>query len=102
MKLSALFALTMLATSLMAVHAEAQWSYRPVQVTPRYQVRVNSPRYAPPVTQRPVYFAPGPARVSSGPRVVYEPKNVVYSRRRPILGGYSVRVRPAYRRTVIW
>jgi hypothetical protein len=52
---------------------------------------------------RPVMVAPAPvARVARGPVVVYQPTTVVYSRRRPILGGYSVRTRPAYRRTVVW
>ncbi len=95
MKFFAMLAVTALMFSGMAVSAEAQWGYRPVRVSPRYPVRVYSPRYVTPVSQAPV-------RVSRSPVVVYEPMNVVYSRRRPILGGYSVRVRPAYRRMVMW
>jgi hypothetical protein len=94
MKQFALFVVMALMLSSQSGSAEAQWSYRPVRVSPRYQV-MSSPRYAMPVSQ-------GSVRVSQGPMVVYQPKNVVYSRRRPILGGYSVRVRPAYRRMVIW
>ena len=95
MKLFVMSSLVVLMFSAMAVSAEAQWGYRPVRVSPRYPVRVYSSRYVTPVSQAPV-------RVSRSPVVVYEPMNVVYSRRRPILGGYSVRVRPAYRRMVMW
>ncbi|WP_131818421.1 hypothetical protein [Planctopirus hydrillae] len=95
MKLLAMLAMTALMFSGMGAVAEAQWGYRPVRVNPRYPVRVSTPSYFVPVSQEPV-------RVSRSPRVVYEPMNVVYSRRRPILGGYSVRVRPAYRRMVMW
>jgi hypothetical protein len=52
---------------------------------------------------RPVVVAPQPTvRVYRRPTVFYQPTTVVYSRRRPILGGYSVRTVPAYRRTVVW
>ena len=59
--------------------AEAQWVYRPVMVAPR----------------------PAPVMVRQ-PMVVYQPTTVVYQRRRPILGGYSVRTRPGVQRTVVW
>lgn len=52
--------------------------------------------------RRTVVAPPPPVVVHRGPAVVYQPTTVVYSRRRPILGGYSVRTRPAYRRTVVW
>jgi hypothetical protein len=52
---------------------------------------------------RPVLVAPQPMmRVHRRPTVVYQPTTVVYSRRRPILGGYSVRTRPGFQRTVVW
>ena len=59
--------------------AEAQWLYRPVMVAPQ----------------------PAPVMVRQ-PMVVYQPTTVVYQRRRPILGGYSVRTRPGVQRTVVW
>jgi len=53
--------------------------------------------------RRTVVAPPPPMVVANrGPMVVYQPTTAVYSRRRPILGGYSVRTRPAYRRTVVW
>jgi hypothetical protein len=77
----AIFTFVMIA--LLTSTAEAQWMYRR--------------------SYRPVVVAPQPMMpVYRRPTVVYQPTSVVYSRRRPILGGYSVRTRPAYRRTVVW
>lgn len=73
------FFAVMMIVACLAEAAEAQWVYRPVAVAPR-----------------------GVTRVYRRPTVFYQPTTMVYSRRRPILGGYSVRTRPAYRRTVVW
>ena len=73
---------TVVVVLIFAQAAEAQWGrryYRPMVVAPQ------------PVT-----------RVYRAPMVVYQPTTVVYSRRRPILGGYSVRTRPGFQRTVAW
>ncbi len=88
MKRFALSIFAVMALFVLAPEAKAQWvqTYRPV-----YR-RVYQPMFvAPPVT-----------RVYRAPMVVYQPSTVVYSRRRPILGGTVVNTRPTYRRTVIW
>jgi hypothetical protein len=68
--------------ALLAQEAEAQWVRR------YYQPMFVSP---PPVT-----------RVYRAPIVTYQPSTVVYTRRRPILGGTVVRTLPGYRRSVVW
>ncbi|SFH55862.1 hypothetical protein [Planctomicrobium piriforme] len=84
MKRFGMLVLFVLMFSALPSSAKAQWVYRPVMVAPTQPVRMY---------QR-VYYR--------RPMVVYQPTRVVYSRRRPVIGGYSVRTRPAYRRTVIW
>lgn len=79
MKRFATLILTVLMFSSLFSSAEAQWVYRPVMVAPRPAVRVYRQ-----------------------PTVIYQPTTVVYSRRRPVLGGYSVRTRPGFQRTVVW
>jgi hypothetical protein len=79
MKFFAILVLAVLMFSTAPPTAEAQWGYRPVVVAPRPAMRVDRQ-----------------------PTVFYQPTTVVYSRRRPILGGYSVRTRPGVQRTVVW
>lgn len=81
-------AFLVVATVVLAVSAnsaEAQFFYRRAVV---------APAPAPVIVRQPV--------VVRQPTVFYQPTTVVYSRRRPILGGYSVRTRPGYNRTVVW